>query len=271
MKKITIVSFSPTGGTFSVAETAAKEIAAVLNIGEISTVNLNLPEERQKTHSFGEDDIVVAAVPTYAGRIPNKILPAVKNIRSDGAVGAAVVCYGNRSFDDSLSELCMVMRENGFAIAGAGAFVCRHVMSDLMGAGRPDADDMAEIESFGSKIGEKILSGDMGELNIPGNTPPGPYYTPLEEDGSPASFLKAKPKLNKELCINCGKCSKVCPMGSIDAADPSAVTGVCIKCHACIRLCPQHARYFDDSSLISHVRMLEKICGSAHDNNTIVV
>ena len=270
MKRITVVSFSPTGGTHSIAECAAKGIAEVLNIGEISTVNLNLPDIRKTEIRFGEDDIVVVATPTYAGRIPNKALPGIKNIVSDGAVGVAVVSYGNRSFDDSLSELCMVMRENGFKLAGAGAFVCRHVMSDVMGTGRPDSDDIAETESFGRSIGKKLLSGEVGELSIPGNTPPGPYYQPLDENGNPASFLKAKPKLREELCNKCGACSRVCPMGSIAADEPANVTGICIKCQACIHTCPQHARSFDDPSMLSHVRSLEKIYGGKHDANTIV-
>ena len=38
---------------------------------------------------------------------------------------------------------------------------------------------------------------------------------PLEADGTPANFLKAKPKVHNEICTRCKICAEVCPMGSI--------------------------------------------------------
>ena len=54
-------------------------------------------------------------------------------------------------------------------------------------------------------------------------------------DGQPAVFLKAKPKTDLSKCTKCGLCSTLCPMGSIDAADTSNITGICIKCQACVK------------------------------------
>lgn len=71
---------------------------------------------------------------------------------------------------------------------------------------------------------------------FPGSNPVGPYYKPLEADGTPANFLKAKPKVHNEICTRCKICAEVCPMGSISRENVEEVTGVCIKCHA---WCPQ--------------------------------
>ena len=47
------------------------------------------------------------------------------------------------------------------------------------------------------------------------------------------------------MCIDCGTCAEVCPVGAIDSknlrkSDPKK----CISCTACIKACPQDARGF---------------------------
>jgi NAD-dependent dihydropyrimidine dehydrogenase PreA subunit len=112
--------------------------------------------------------------------------------------------------------------------------------------------------------------GNVSELAAPvvlGNTPPGPYYRPLEADGKPANFLKGKPKTDPDRCIRCGLCAKVCSMGSIDPEDVSSVPGICIKCQACVLKWPNGARYVDDPVMMSHKEMLEENYGSRHGEN----
>ena len=94
-------------------------------------------------------------------------------------------------------------------------------------------------------------------MNVDGDAD-APYYVPKGMDGQPAKFLKAVPKTHEELCIRCGACARLCPMGSIDPEEPGNVTGICIKCQSCIRGCPQQAKYFDDPAFLSHVAMLEE-------------
>ena len=98
-----------------------------------------------------------------------------------------------------------------------------------------------------------------GEDPVPG------YYRPLQADGSPANFLKAKPKTSEE-CTDCGRCAQVCPMGSISSEDFRTVTGVCIKCQACVKVCPVGAKYFDDPVMLSHIQMLEEHYGRRAEN-----
>ena len=65
-------------------------------------------------------------------------------------------------------------------------------------------------------------------------------------------------EIDQDKCSGCGLCAQVCPMGSIDPADPAQVSGICIKCQACIHKCPAGAKYFDDPAFLSHVAMLEQ-------------
>ena len=92
-----------------------------------------------------------------------------------------------------------------------------------------------------------------------GETPIRPYYTPRDRHGNPINILKVKPKTDMDRCGGCGLCAARCPMGSIDPADVSQVTGICIKCCACVKGCPAEAKYFDDAGYLYHKSELEEV------------
>ena len=170
-----------------------------------------------------------------------------------------VVTFGNRSFDNSLAELCASLENAGFHTIAAGAFACQHAFSDTLAAGRPDREDMTVLAQLGAAVVTKL--GKMIEIPAPvqvDGDADAPYYRPLGLDGEPKNFLKAKPQTDRSKCTGCGVCAALCPMGSISREDPAEVTGVCIKCHACVRNCPTGAKYFDDEAFLSHKAMLER-------------
>ena len=60
-------------------------------------------------------------MPTYAGKLPNKMLPFVQEeILGNGALAVGLVTFGNRSFDNSLAELCACLEAGGFHRGGRG-------------------------------------------------------------------------------------------------------------------------------------------------------
>jgi ferredoxin len=224
----------------------------------------NFTAEERVLH-FGEDELLIIGLPVYAGRLPNKILPFVQNaFKGSNTPCIPFVCYGNRSFGDALAELVMEMRNNSFVICGGGAIVSEHSFCPELATGRPDVFDLKFIGGYAGKICELIKEADGQDeliqidkaLEIPGNMPPGPYYTPLKEDGTPAVFLKAKPKTDTDKCDKCMECVSVCPFGSISSDDPADVPGICIKCQACVKVCHTGARYFDNEDFLSHKRNL---------------
>ena len=275
------VYFSATGKTKLVTEMLALRLAESFGI-PMRTVDFTLPPAREQLYNFGPDELVVFGMPTYAGKLPNKILPFVKEgFRGEGTPAAALVTFGNRSFDNSLAELCRCLQEAGFLTFAAGALACEHAFTPKLAGGRPDADDMAAMERFADTAAEKLRrscvtgakagsdrlpaasegSPYLMPASVPGD-PDAPYYTPRGLDGEPKKFLKAVPQTDPALCDRCGRCAALCPMGSIDPADPASVTGICIKCHACVRSCPKGAKYFDDEAFLSHRAMLERDYGS---------
>lgn len=246
----------------------------------------------QQPLEFGEGDLLVIGVPVYAGRVPNRILPFIQSgfkatepATGQTSAGQAspicvpIVCFGNRSHDDALAELAMEMRNSGFIVPAGAAIVTEHSFCPEIGTDRPDEKDMEQIRDFATKVGKQILAIESGNAQLcdgktehglkseeyaykaepamPGSTPPGPYYTPLKEDGTPANFLKtAIPVTDTEKCDRCMKCVRRCPMGSIDKTDPAAIKGICIKCHSCVSVCSKNAKTFTDEEFLSHKRAL---------------
>ena len=259
ISKVTAVYFSPTGNTEKCAVTAAKKLAAALS-AEYAEYDFTCPADREAVKAFGENDLVVFAVPVYAGRVPNKVLPMIQNgFAGNGALAVPMVTWGGRNYDNGLIELRNELENLGFHTVAAAAVACGHAFATKITPERPDADDLAVLEKFADKTARRIIRMEAipAPVGVPGDDPVGAYYTPLGMDGEPAKFLKAKPLTDSEKCDRCGICAAHCPMGSIDRDDPAAVTGICIKCHACVTRCPQKAKYFDDDRLASHIEYLE--------------
>lgn len=261
IKTVWAVYFSGTGTTEKVATTIAKAMAQALN-AEYKAFSFNLPKDREDTLLFTADDLVVLGTPVYAGRVPNLLLPYLKErVKGDGTLGVPVVLYGNRNFDDGLIELRNVMLENGFHPIAAGAFVGEHSFSRVLGAGRPDQQDMDLVMELAQSAAKKVQALDAvpaEPVAVKGCDPIRPYYTPRDRHGEPIrDFLKAKPVTDPDKCVKCGLCARLCPMGSIDPADVSNVVGKCIKCCACVKKCPMSAKYFDHEGYLYHQHELE--------------
>lgn len=258
INKVWALYYSATGNTDKVANTLAEELAAKLGL-PLERVGFTKPEEREREYSFTEKDLVVVGTPTYAGRMPNKIMPDFREkLKGNGALAVPVVLFGNRAYENSLAELCALLEGNGFHTVAAGAFVGRHAFTDELAYGRPGWSDLFEVKTFAKKISDKVktLSDIPGPVRVPGD-PNAPYYIPKGADGKPVSFLKAKPRTYSAKCTNCGACARLCPMGAIDPKNVASVPGTCIKCQRCVRKCTKGAKYFDDPAFLSHVAMLE--------------
>ena len=269
IKKIYGVCFSPAGKTAKIVKTVIEKLSDILEV-PCQYISITTPESREYLFEFDEDDFVVAGTPTYAGRVPNKIMPYITgNIKGKGTMGAALVTYGNRNFDDALIELTGIMKNNGFKILGGGTFVAEHSFAETLAKGRPCEEDFIKAEELAEEICRKITAGHLQEPVIPGNPLYDSYYVPKGTDGQPAKFLKARPETDYTKCTMCGKCEEVCPMGSIHAADRYNVTGVCIKCQACIKACPAEAKKFTDPAFLSHREMLKKNFAETHKESEI--
>lgn len=260
IKRIISTYFSATGTTRKVADRIAERLRDHFDpSGEVLDSPFTYPGSRKREASFGRGDLVVFGVPTYAGRVPNILLPYLNEmVKGGGAIAVPVVTFGNRNYDDSLIELAGILEQNGFSIVSAGAFSCEHAFSYELGKGRPDEKDLEKADGFADRIAAKLESSDgiPEKPMIKGEDPLRPYYTPRDRDGNGIDIRKVKPETGPE-CDVCGICAEACPMGSINRKHPARIEGICIKCGACVKKCPKKCKYFDDEGYLYHLRELE--------------
>ncbi|WP_028828367.1 flavodoxin family protein [Proteocatella sphenisci] len=250
---------------FSATDTSKKTVHCIaqvlhkkLNITTpVNVHDFTLPENRSFAPKYSSQDIVVIGLPVYAGRVPNILLEYLNSIEGNGALAVALVLYGNRNYDDALSELVHILSKENFTIVGAGAFIGEHSFSKILAKNRPDCEDFVIAEKLAADIASKISSSStFSSVEVKGTYPPRAYYKPLDPDANPVDIRKVKPKTNSS-CIDCKLCSITCPMGSIDFDDVSKIEGICIKCGSCIKKCPTGAKYYDDQDYLRHKNELE--------------
>lgn len=259
MKRVTAIYFSPTGTTAKTTLEIARTIAARTGAA-IEEVDITTPLMRERELSFTSLDIVVFGSPVYIGRMPNLISPYYRSITGNGALAVAVAVYGNRNFDNGLSELTDILTQDGFRCIAAGAFIGEHSFSRTLAASRPDAQDLQRAREFAEAVYAKLCSGAESIAEpIPGEHAPYiSFYKATDSQGNPIDIRKVKPVTDSYLCDGCGLCARLCPMGSISSENPQITEGICIKCGACIKRCPRGARNITDNAYLSHLKLLEE-------------
>ena len=186
---------------------------------------------------IGSNDLLIAGIPVYAGRIPAIAVNALNKFKGNKTPAVIACVYGNREYDDALLELKDILQANDFAIISAGAFIAQHSIFPTVGTSRPDEKDKEMITAFGEKSAALISSLDaatnLPDINVKGNRP---YKKPGK--------VPLTPKADKK-CNKCGTCVKLCPTDAIPSFNPRITFGSkCNSCARCIAVCPQQARHF---------------------------
>lgn len=257
INRICTFYFTGTNTTKKVVRRFSRSLGKYLSIDNFYDYNFTTPKMRESMPAFKDGDIVIAGVPTIAGRVPNLLLPYLNTINGKGALGVAISLFGNRNVDDCLVELRDLMENGGINVIGGGAFVAEHSFSKILAKGRPDEKDFEIVDNFAKDVAEKIKSNNLSKPNMIGEVPYRPYYTPRDRHGNGINFVKIKPKTDMSLCIDCKICARECPLGSINFDNVEEIPGKCMKCCACIKKCPTGAKYFDDEGYLFHARELE--------------
>ena len=260
VNKINSLYFSGTGNTRKVVLSLAKSLIEKMEESvQVNDIDFSLPEARKQPPCFTEEDLVIIGVPVHAGRVPNVLLKYLNSVRGNGAQVVAMVLYGNRDFDDALIELADILSDDGFKVVAAGAFIGEHSFSSILAKGRPDESDMKKVEDFAGDILAKITKEVYSApLMINGQKPYRNYFQPRDKDGNPFDLSLITPQTDKNACIDCKHCVKICPMGAIAYDDVSVVNEICIKCCACVKGCPVKAKYFDAEDYIKLQHEMEE-------------
>ena len=188
--RIHAVWFSATGTTKKTVTRIARRLADALDAA-YEEYDYTLPAARQQALTIPAGELAVVGCPTYAGRVPNLLMPYLRDmVRGSGALAVPVVLFGNRNYDDALMELSQLLTAGGFTCVGGGAFVGEHSFSRTLGAGRPNEADQAEMDAFADRLAAKLRAGDTAAVTVGGCDPIRPYYTPRDRHGNPINILK---------------------------------------------------------------------------------
>ena len=243
------IYFSPTGGTKKVAD------IIVANLFE-EYKDIDLCKEIE-AFFFEDQDVCVVSVPSYGGRVPAVAIERLKKISGGGAKAILNCVYGNREWEDTLTELQDTLEGQGFVCVAAIAAVAEHSIFRQFATGRPDTKDEKELTDFAKQIQQKLESNEYGLLELAGSHGTYKFF-------GGAAF---KPEGN-ENCSDCGLCAKECPVSAIDFNNPKITDKEkCISCMRCVGLCPKHARDFEGKYMEEMASKMEKALGGHKENH----
>ena len=254
--KLTTYYFSPTG-------TSRQNMMAVvkgLGIEDVAHRDLTLCDSDSFSFTLHSSlDVVIFSAPVYGGKVAPTALARMEQVRGEDTPAILLVTYGNRNFEQALSQLADFVCERGFRPIASAALVGEHSYSNAtypIAVGRPDAADLASVEEFGKRIATKLntqegvrqinVAEEMPRLETPESSLLAfrafvQEYTRQQQENP----VKVYPSASKEACTHCGKCVTLCPtqaitLGKEEVSDPIR----CIRCCACVKGCPSGARTF---------------------------
>lgn len=202
-----------------------------------------------------ENGLCVFTMPCYGGRIPEVAVKRLERIRGVNSQAIICVTFGNRAFEDALLELKDTVENLGFQVVGACAIVTEHNIMHVYGTGRPDYQDLCDVDKFIREIKQKIANHEQEDIEVLGQRP----YKEWHGHVVPIVFEEDK-------CMHCGMCAKLCPMNAISHENFMTDMDLCINCMRCISICPKKCKSLPNEHVNGLIERLKDACQTRKEN-----
>ena len=237
IKNVVTLFFSPTSTTHRILDEIEAALPWPAQELDITDYSANDGE-----YVLAADELLLAGVPVYGGRVPAIAVQRIKNVRGNGTPAIIVAVFGNRDYDDALLELKDLLEAQGFVVFAALAAVSEHNIMHSVAKGRPDEEDLKKIRLFAKDAAEKAeAAADAAALSpiaVKGNRPYKNY-----------PGIPLKPKADAS-CTKCGVCADLCPADAIPHDAPQTTDDKkCITCMRCVKECPEGSRSLNKLAL----------------------
>lgn len=235
---LTAVYFSGTGNTRFCAERFVKVLGNGSRAFPI--------EDKEALSAVAESNEIVFAYPVYYSNIPK--------IARDFIESNSSIWRGKRVFiiatmglfsGDGTGCAARILRKHGAIVTGGLHIKMPDCIGDVGLLKKSAEENRAIIEIAAGKIDKAAEKYRIGKppregLNLFSHIA-GLFGQRLWFRGKIKDYTQ-NPKIDREKCIGCGACERVCPMRNIRSEDGKAASGGrCTMCYRCFSECPQRA------------------------------
>lgn len=260
--KITIIQFSPSGNTLKVSLMLQKELES--RGLAVQLVDITSNEQFFSGENISEflkqnvkpHDVLLVGGPVYAHHLQYHMLDLLEALpRPDAIWGKYVVpyvTYGGIASGVALKEAADLLKASGRVVyagmkVSAPHCMTRAFMDNEFNSDKLQADNLPQVTELADRImqleGQPKVQCNAKHLN----------YNGLKTALKAKLIFKEKlwhakryPQIsiNQDLCGNCSKCAKVCPVVHLDCKTGGVLKNLqspCIHCFNCITTCPSKA------------------------------
>lgn len=238
-----IFYFSGTGNTRWVAEQIAK------GIGEALVSIPDMIREGRYEFELREGERIGFCFPTHGWQVPRICRNFIRQLSLKNKT-STIFCWGLTTCGDNTGETMTILNkelqaiglqaETVFSVVMPESYVCLPFMKT-----DPEDRERWKIENAERQLNHIIniiKDCKRGIEELEKGATPRLYSYVIGAYFNARMVTDKKFMVDPDVCIQCGKCAKICPVDNIKGTPPKWIhNGRCTCCLACYHYCPTHA------------------------------